>query len=854
MKHFFTKNLSLLLFFSFFISTSFSQGSGGIYESFLILNRGAGNEFFDLDANTGNPDFTGSIGTFNSGQTLSLKGFEQKVFKCGTLNITSGAVLYTIYPSGGTPGTFIGVSFTSAFNISGAGDGCQNQQWQTNNANINLLSGLCDGDYVLEVFTTAAFEDGSNLGTIFSNNGGANYKATFTVKNDNLSDIYESYLILNTYGQGNQFYDLKANTDNPNFDGANLGEYCNSGTLVLSGAENKVFKCGTNDITDGKLYYRIYPSGGTGGSFSEIDLPYDSPLDAAPGCVNQKWQKSDAAVNLLADLIPGDYVLEVYTQASYTYAGAACGGIHYANNSPNNYKATFKVCSPKSSAFNESYVIINKGSFNEFYDLQSTTLNPDFEGADLGTFNGSQTFKLNGAENKTTECTPDDILDGKLYYRIYPEGSTPSSFNLPVNLPVVSESLTNCNEQTWREVAADIDLLVDLCDGKYVLEVYTSSDYTDNTGSKTYNFDNGGKNYKATFTVKNDDQSGIFESYIILDTANTGNKFYDLQAPSASTNSDFDGLDLGDFCDGKTLNLSGAQNKTFKCGINDILNGALYYRIYPSTSSPTGSFTKLNLGFSSENTSPENSACLDQVWETSDATVDLLAGLDPGAYTLEVYTQADYNYGICSSVHYTNNSTANYKASFSVCIASLPVTYSKFNGIRRGRDVELSWKTATEINTARFEVERKTNGRFEKIGTVSATGNAIGGSYNFTDVNNQFKGISQYRIKSVAKNNESKYSKVVALNYQASGLQIINVVPTLVEKSNVVMNVSSDKSMKIELQLTDISGKQMQRTSHQLMAGSNQLSIDASRLAPGTYFVTAYSSEGKSSVHRFVKR
>jgi hypothetical protein len=504
----------------------------------------------------------------------------------------------------------------------------------------------------------------------------------------------------------------------------------------------------------------------------------------------------------------------------------------------------------------ESYLILSKGSFNEFYDLNANTVNPDFTGS-LGTFNSGQTLILNGAQNRIFKCGSLDVTGGSLLFRVYPSGSTPGTFT---GVPLGFKSDDGipfpgaCPNQTWETSDVNIDLLADLCDGEYVLEVYTTADYTDGGTSDQFFANNGGNNYKATFTVKNDDQSGIFESYAILNIDNAGNTFYNLQAPVSSINENFDGLNLGDFCEGKTLTLSGAQNKTFKCGFNDILNGALYYRIYPSGTTPTGSFTKLDVGFSSEIASPVNPSCLDQVWETSDAAIDLLAGLPAGAYTLEVYSQADYTYGICSSIHYINNSANNYKANFSVCIASLPVTYSKFTGVRKGNDVELNWKTASEINTARFEVERKTNGRFEKIGTVSSTGNAVGGSYNFTDINNQFKGISQYRIKSVAKSNEFKYSKIIALNNQQTGLQIVNVVPTLVEKSNVVMNISSDKSLRIEVQLTDISGKQMQRTTHQLASGSNQLTIDASRLAPGTYFVTAYSSEGKSSVHRFVKR
>ncbi|MBU3714067.1 MAG: T9SS type A sorting domain-containing protein [Ferruginibacter sp.] len=503
----------------------------------------------------------------------------------------------------------------------------------------------------------------------------------------------------------------------------------------------------------------------------------------------------------------------------------------------------------------QSYLIVNRGTGNEFFDLKASTSNPDFSGS-LGTFNLSQTLKLNGAQNKTFKCNSLDITGGSLLYRVYPSSQTPGSF-IGVSLGFSSNDAgagSGCQNQTWQASGVDIDLLNGLCDGEYVIEVYTTANYTDIGGSGTFFANDGGANYKATFTVKNDDQAGIFESYAILNIDNTGNTYYNLQAPGTSTNADFDGLDLGDFCSGKTLTLSGAQNKTYRCGFNDILNGLLYYRIYPSGTTPTGSFTKVDLGFSTENPSPVNPSCLDQVWEKADASIDLLSGLSAGEYILEIYTQADYNYGPCSSVYYINKSGVNYKAKFSVCIASLPVSFSIFTGTRRGSNVDLSWATEAEKNTIRFEVERKTGGHFEKIGSVSTLGNTVGRTYVFTDINNQYNGVSQYRIKSVGKNNELKYSKIILVNNRQSGLQIMNIIPSLVEKSPINIHISSDRPLKIEVQIADISGKQIQRTAHQIIAGSNPTQIDVSRLLPGTYFVTAYSSEGKSGVYRFVKR
>ena len=159
------------------------------------------------------------------------------------------------------------------------------------------------------------------------------------------SDIYESYAILNSNGGGNVYYDLQANTAfNPDFQGANLGTFYSGNTLILNGAENKVYKCNTDDITSGNLYFRIYTTSVNPNSpiipFQSNSLSYISGGDPAwCGGINQIWRSSGAGINVLEGLTPGTYFLEVYTNADFTYSTGS--GTHYANVGGANYKATF---------------------------------------------------------------------------------------------------------------------------------------------------------------------------------------------------------------------------------------------------------------------------------------------------------------------------------------------------------------------------------------------------------------------------------------------------------------------------------------------------------------------------------
>jgi len=158
------------------IATGNSHAATGVFESYGIIKINAStNTYYDLQASTGNPDFQGAnLGSFNPGigNTLTLVGGELKSFKNGGSDVTGGRFDYRIYLVGNTPGAF--TEFNLNYNSElGGGD----QKWDNTGANVNVLAGLPNGNYALEVFSYST----TNEGNKFSNNGGANYVANFTV-------------------------------------------------------------------------------------------------------------------------------------------------------------------------------------------------------------------------------------------------------------------------------------------------------------------------------------------------------------------------------------------------------------------------------------------------------------------------------------------------------------------------------------------------------------------------------------------------------------------------------------------------------------------------------------------------
>jgi hypothetical protein len=171
------------------ISGSAAFGGAGIYDSFVIVD-GA---FYDIGATTPNPDFQGAfLGTFDPTHTFMFGG-QQKSFKNDGTDVTGHQLQFRVYQT--TPsGTFnvINYSFQWNFGDPGAPGNLGNpgdQQWGTDVQGANTgddsvmfsLAGLAPGTYTLEVFSLITTNGVNAAPTIFNNQGGANYTATFTV-------------------------------------------------------------------------------------------------------------------------------------------------------------------------------------------------------------------------------------------------------------------------------------------------------------------------------------------------------------------------------------------------------------------------------------------------------------------------------------------------------------------------------------------------------------------------------------------------------------------------------------------------------------------------------------------------
>ncbi len=190
---------------------------------------------------------------------------------------------------------------------------------------------------------------------------------------------------------------------------------------------------------------------------------------------------------------------------------------------------------------------------------------------------------------------------------------------------------------------------------------------------------------------------------------------------------------------------------------------------------------------------------------------------------------------------------------------AMPVTLVNFKGERKGEVNQLDWTTLTEVNNAGFELQRSADGAaFTKLAYVASRtvdGNSTSSlTYTFDDVR-PFAGNSYYRLKQLDKDGKFSYSPVVLIKgAKANSVIISSIYPNPV-RNQLNMVVAAPSAEKVNLLVTDFSGKVVIQQAAQLVSGDNQLQVPVQQLSSGTYIIKAICANGcETAVHKFVKQ
>ncbi len=171
-------------------------------------------------------------------------------------------------------------------------------------------------------------------------------------------------------------------------------------------------------------------------------------------------------------------------------------------------------------------------------------------------------------------------------------------------------------------------------------------------------------------------------------------------------------------------------------------------------------------------------------------------------------------------------------ASAKVCFSTgnvLPVVISSFYSTRKNNLVTLNWKTETENNIARFEIQKKSGDVFETVATVSADNITNGSVYSYNDPNNS-KIVTEYRLRIIDKNNNAVLSNIITVNGIKSANNFI-IYPNP-GKGGMAGVLISDVSNPLTVRVIDNSGRVLKNF---ISVSKNSLSITG--LQRGIYLI-----------------
>ncbi len=187
----------------------------------------------------------------------------------------------------------------------------------------------------------------------------------------------------------------------------------------------------------------------------------------------------------------------------------------------------------------------------------------------------------------------------------------------------------------------------------------------------------------------------------------------------------------------------------------------------------------------------------------------------------------------------TTNSAVTDFSPFALATTSnsnpLPIELVNFKAKANGKQVDLEWQTASEINNEFFTIERSIDGlNFEIVTIIEGAGNSTALlDYKSVDAN-PYTGTSFYRLKQTDFDGAFEYSEVRKVEIEVDGVVNIYPNPVQINEKRFIVDVSGFQNGADEIIILDALGKIVYSKSENLRG---QIDIETSILNSGIYFV-----------------
>ncbi len=183
----------------------------------------------------------------------------------------------------------------------------------------------------------------------------------------------------------------------------------------------------------------------------------------------------------------------------------------------------------------------------------------------------------------------------------------------------------------------------------------------------------------------------------------------------------------------------------------------------------------------------------------------------------------------------------------------LPVELIFFGATIKNTLVELSWKTATEINNTGWEIERSIPGTaWQKIAFVAGKENSsITSSYIYNDKREQ-SSVILYRLKQIDKDGSARYSKIISVRFEETKQQFM-LYPNPSNRSTNAKFVLTEDA-KVQLLIYSASGQFVRSVLNNILSrGEHFVTVNTSDLKPGIYQIELIANTNRYTKSLLIK-
>jgi hypothetical protein len=209
-----------------------------------------------------------------------------------------------------------------------------------------------------------------------------------------------------------------------------------------------------------------------------------------------------------------------------------------------------------------------------------------------------------------------------------------------------------------------------------------------------------------------------------------------------------------------------------------------------------------------------------------------------------------------ADIAFVNNGTEDFPDSSMSVLRNeileipLPVELTSFIGSVEGPSIVLKWKTATEVSSSTFEIERRTRNDWKKIGELQASGTSnVSHEYIFIDtLTNIYSRTIRYRLKNIDVDGSYEYSSEIEVVAIPQSYTLAQNYPNPFNPQTKIQ-YSLPENARVRLSVYDILGRHVaELINEDMTAGYYEKTFNGSHLSSGIYFYhIAAQVQGKNA-------